>query len=144
MKFLFLIALISVSCNSNKKQKIAKIIFNPKNYGWYFIEIKKESIPENLFTIKIEFDSLQRFRIINSNSFNTYNYKAYDHNGNEISKRIKLAGILLHYSGRAFFEFYNPSDMELQEIKDWLPINPEYKKIMDRKNQTLDSLLKGA
>ena len=87
---------------------------------------------------------MQRFKIINSNSFNTYNYRAYDHNGNEISSRIKLTSILSHYTGRIFFEFYNPSDKELQEIKDWLPINPEYKKIMDRKNQTLDSLLKGA
>lgn len=142
--YLFLSLLYCCNVKTMDQQPIIQIEIDSHNPGWYFIELNKDSlIIKDIDTLYVKFDSTTKLMTLTVGDPDNFNYKAIDRNRNDISDRLKLPGVLSHHSGRVFFEFYNPTEKELLEIKDWLPTNPNYFKIKDQANKQLDSLVKG-
>jgi hypothetical protein len=118
-----------------------KIIVNPKNCGWYFVQLKKDSLIKDTNEITVNFVSNGGIRLqqIVISNYNKYNYVAFDSAGNKISSRMKLSGYLSH-NGMTFFQFYNPTNKQLAEIDRWSVSNMLCQDIVNVSEKQLDSL----
>ena len=141
--FQFYLAVILIGCSPKDKHDAINLFINPKNHGWYFIELIKDSsiiIEPQIVDVKIE--NTNEINKIKIRDYNKTSFKVFDSLKTEVSSTMKLAGILTYYNGKNYFEFYNPSDQELSEIKNWLPTDPNYQKIVDASKNQLEKLIR--
>lgn len=137
----FLITLCFIGCMIKAEKNTVNIFLNPQNYGWYFIEIKQDSLIKDKATVNIKIDSTTQLQEIIVSKYDKFDFKVFDGGGTDISSKMKLSGILFNDDKRIFFKFYNPSEQELEKIKNWLPTDPNYQDIISKSKQQLKKML---
>lgn len=122
----FLVSILNTACSSNKTHSNAdmiKIVINPTNKGWYFFEIVEDSNAKHNGDIVVNLLKQDEKRKIILDDYSKYQARVFDTTDAEISANMKLPGISFYKDKRKIFEFYNPSQNELQKVKTWEPLN---------------------
>ncbi|MEZ2338269.1 hypothetical protein AB6735_21650 [Mucilaginibacter sp. RCC_168] len=107
------------NCTLDPDVKKVKIFVNPDRIGWYFIgviqdpDLKADKIED------IKFNDSLRMVYIHVKDLNTLSFAPCDYNGNDLTERLKFTGVKTISPSKNFFEFYNPTNEELEHIKEW-------------------------
>jgi hypothetical protein len=136
-----LITICFIGCMNKADNDVANIIINTQNYGWYFIEIKPDSLVTDHIETQIKIDSIMQLNEIAVSDYNKLVFNIFDTSGMDISSRMKLSGILFNYDKRIFFKFYYPTELELKTIKKWLPTDSAYQGILNKSAEQLKKML---
>ena len=126
---------------STGNRKVLVINLNNDQYGWHFIELTKGLSQGIKDSILVFFEKGDRIIETNVNGVEDFDWAVFDTDGNYISEKIKLPGLLYHHSSRNFFQFYNPTSAELADSNNWMPMNSKYLNIKEVGKRQLDSLL---
>ena len=105
------------NCTLATDVKKVKIFINPSRNGWYFIGVIQDSKADKIEDIKFN-DSL-RMVYIHVKDLNTLSFASCDYNGNNLTERLKFSGVKTISPNKKFFEFYNPTNEELEHVKQW-------------------------
>lgn len=140
MVFLYVIAALLSSCNYMHQRKMVNIKIDPSNYGWYFIELHKDTVSVMPSEYSVRFKDSSRLEHITVDDYDNLKYRVYDPSGKDISSRMKIP--MLMSTGRTFFHFYYPTDRELSVVKQWMPTDSAYNEIYRTNVDQLNKLLK--
>ena len=141
MVFIYLVAALLGSCGYTNQRKMVNIIIEPSNYGWYFIELHKDTVNIGPAEYTVRFKDSSRLQQITV-ADHDLNFKVYDPAGKEISSRMKIARFVHHANGFKYFEFYNPTDRDLSLVKKWMVTDSVYYNISITDFEELDKHIK--
>lgn len=141
MARVFLLLILLIGCSVRKDFNTVNISLNPKSHGWHFIELTKAGPKENYKIANVKFDSGVYLQTAVVSDFDAVDYNVYDADSNEISSTMKLPAVFYHSNQKTYFTFYNPTATDLEEVKQWLPDNAEYDRIMRLQKEAKDKLI---
>jgi len=107
------------SCAGGSAIKTVNVFIDPAKSGWYFISLDKIPSLKDGGIDSIKFKDSTRMGLVKIKDLNLTKFVPYDYHGNMISERLKLVGVKTIAKDTVFFEFYNPTQEELQNIKQW-------------------------
>ncbi len=106
-------------CNGGSSVKTINVFIDPSKSGWYFISLNKIPGLKEGGIDSIKFTDSTRMGSVKIKDLNLTKFVPYDYHRNRLSERLKLVGVKTIAKDTGFFEFYNPSEEELQNIKQW-------------------------
>ena len=136
------VPLLLCSCMLFESNRTIKLILNPKNSGWYFVQLIQDSTIKDTGTVILRFDDTTRFLKVHVNDIQKSIVSPFDEKGKSLSPRLKFAGVKEIGNNKSFFEFYNPTNEELANIEKWNPTDQRADQIMSRGDIEFEKHLK--
>jgi len=141
-KFLLVSPILLSSCILFQNNRTVNITLNPKNSGWYFIKIIRDSTIDDTGVVKVEFNDTNRVSSVRINHIEQTILSPYDKDKNSLSSRLKYLGVKEVSPNTSYFEFYNPTDAELSTIDKWNPTNKRAGQILNEEDRDFDKYCK--
>jgi hypothetical protein len=146
MKKMFLISFVATLLLSSCMflSKTVDVVLNPHSSGWYFIKAIRNPALKDYGTITLNFDDTTRFKQVSINHMDKTVFSPVDRDGVDLSPRLQFPGIKPVNDSVNFFVFYNPTDVELAEVKKWNPTDEVASKILSDLDTELSKYYKPA
>ncbi len=139
LKFITAALLTFSSCSLLSRHETVKLVINPLNHGWYFVEVATDSAGGR-HNDDVGIDSIMQLEKMTVKNIQTCEFELRDADGNDLSGNMRLSGLAYRGGGRTFLQFYYPTPEELQTIHKWGPGGPQYQRIVNKGYLQLDML----
>lgn len=141
MKRLLAFLILFTGCKA-KDFNTVNIHLDPASKGWHFIELQKQEPKENYRIADVRFERGEYLDSAVVSDYDAVDYNVLDAKGKDISEEMKLPNVITHSNQKKYFTFYNPTEKDLKEMKDWMPEGEAYEQIMRLQKEAQDRLIK--